>query len=156
MLSASTRAIASLAIAIAALSPLACRSAAVDEPPRAATVEQIAPAPVTSVTGELAIVDAPPAAASAEPPAMKRRHPGNAAPAPPTLLEIGAPCTAAAAPLAGHPAPFDPCGTKGRVSVRWNAFSTSLGRIAPCTMGAIGKDAKAARPTFSKRPGARA
>lgn len=155
MLTASTRAGSTLALALAVLAPLACRSAAVEEPPRAATIEPIAPAPATPATpeapptGEVAIADPPPDAAADKPVPMKRRHPGNDVPRPPAPPELGAPCPAPAATAAGRAAPFDPCGTKGRVSVRWNSFSASLGRVAPCTMVPVGKDAKAQKPTFS-------
>ena len=99
-------------------------------------IEQSAPASTTPVSSELALGDAPLPAPSATPPT--RRRPGNDAPPPREALEVGAPCPAVVpAPADGRPAPFDPCGTKGRVSVRWNAYSAAL--VAPCKMIGVGR-----------------
>jgi hypothetical protein len=148
MPAASIRATATLTLAIAAtLLPTACRSAAVDEPPKAAMIEQSPappppPAPAAPAAGELPLALGDTPKLPAPPRAPTRRHPANDVAQPPAPLEIGAPCPAPAAAPEDRAPSFDPCGTKGRVAVRWNAFSASLARAAPCTMVNLGEGAK--------------
>lgn len=110
-----------LSIMIAALA--SCRATtttAVDEPPKSG-VEPGTPAPPPSQGGELglALGDGPGAAPSVGPYGQ-------------VIPQLGAPCTPASRSATPTPAPIpgarpvlDPCGTKGRVSVRWDAASTT-------------------------------
>lgn len=96
------------------LSTLACRSAVVDEPPKAATV---------------ANGDAAPPAQSAQ------QHDA-------TPLAIGAPCPTAEAAPAQRPgaAPaVSPCGKSARVSVVTDPSTISLARTAPCKLTPVSK-----------------
>jgi hypothetical protein len=118
----------------------ACRGAAttsVDEPPRTAMVEQAPPAPPAS-GGELALGlgDAPDAGPATEPPASSKLRRRADVPPPPPPPVLGAPCSpaATAATATGRGAPFDPCGTKGRVAVRWDP-ATHTGAFAGGEVG---------------------
>jgi hypothetical protein len=138
MRSAASWSTPALALAAALFAP-ACRSAAVDEPPRTVTLEQTPPR--TPGTGELAIGEplaapsaaTPPRTPSDAPPRRRGYDPAARGPAP----ELGTPCSPAAPAPNGRAAGIDTCGTKGRVALVWEAFSSSLATNAPCTMASI-------------------
>ncbi|AKU98364.1 hypothetical protein AKJ09_05028 [Labilithrix luteola] len=129
-----------LVFTLSTLSTLACRTAVVDEPPKAAAVEKGPPAPSAHVTGELAIGDAPAPATSIDAgPSKWGRRPDA------TPLVIGAPCPTAEAAPSQRPSPapaVSPCGTKARVSVVTDPTTVSLARSAPCKLIPVGKGGK--------------
>jgi len=131
-------------LAALSLSAGACKGSALsaaDEPPRSVTVEPLPP-PSKAQGGELAIGD--PTAAPA--PAAPNLPPVHGLP------QLGAACPPPSAdPLRGGV--IEPCGSKGRVSLRWAAHSARSAFTAtpPCTLVSVEKkQAGAPQPGFGE------
>lgn len=131
---------------MAALALSACRGAgttAVDEPPKTVVVEQSPPgAPTAPVPGGELGLNLGDNEAEKSADAGPRRGPR---PQPElenvTLPALGAPCSPAA-PSAAPPTrrtALDPCGTKGRISVRWDP-STTVSAFTKADVGCTMQD----------------
>ena len=128
-------------LSMAALALAACRGAgttAADEPPRTVVVGQSPPATSAMPGGELGlggIGEGDPATQKADAGQQPRpkfpQAPGTIA-----LPELGAPCApgATSPPAPRHVVAPDPCGTKGRIAIRWDPSST----VSAFTKGDVG------------------
>jgi hypothetical protein len=132
-----------LTLAVAALVLPSCRNATavVDEPPKTVVVDP-APSPRAPPSdGELGL------GVGLGEGAAPIWQPGQPMP------EIGAPCTARTTAAPAPNVPPDPCGTKGRVAMRWDDHSTT-GAFAPkeegCKLVEIDKNVKG--KTFTTNP----